>query len=161
MKSVTCEVRDIYHGIEHKNILRKILPSPPVTPAEKMFNDLWSESNLHEMANILPTANILGRGGSYGGSSYSDGIILGEAYRDTQIGPQLVFTRDGTRVGLVAPLSVEGFVRLGHWRPISFWRELRNLPNRNEFKDLVQKLLDTITVNGQTLWAGNNNLPRF
>jgi hypothetical protein len=32
----------------------------------------------------------------------------------------------------------------------------------NEFKDLVQKLLDTITMaNGQTLWANNNNLPTF
>ncbi|MDR2779193.1 MAG: hypothetical protein LBB16_02805 [Puniceicoccales bacterium] len=30
-----------------------------------------------------------------------------------------------------------------------------------EFKDLVQRLLDTITVNGQTLWANNNNLPSF
>jgi hypothetical protein len=160
MKSVTCEVRDIYHGIEHKNILRKILPNLPVTPAEKMFNDLWSISNLHEMVNILPTANILGRDASYGGSSYSDGAILGEAL-GTHIGPQLVFTRGGTPVNLVAPLSVEGFVRLGHCRPVSFWRELRNLPNRNEFKDLVQKLLDMITVNGQTLWAGNNNLPSF
>jgi hypothetical protein len=30
-----------------------------------------------------------------------------------------------------------------------------------EFKDLVQKLLDTITVGGQALWANNNNLPRL
>jgi hypothetical protein len=164
MKSVTCEVRDIYHGIEHKNILRKILPSPPATPEERMFNDLWSEGNLHEMANILPTANILGRGGSYGSSSYSDGIIFGEAYRDTQIGPQLAFSRGEAVINLTAiPLSEEGFVRLGHWRPISFWSELRKLSANAlaEFKDLVQKLLDTITVNGQTLWAGNNNLPSF
>jgi hypothetical protein len=162
IKSAIDKVIDIYHEIEHKNILRKILPNLPVTPAEKMFNDLWNIGNLHEMVNILPTANILGRDASYGGSSYSDGAILGEALR-THIRPQLVFTRSGDPVNLATiPFNVEGFVRLGHCRPISFWRGLRSLHNnRDEFKDLVQKLLDMITVNGVTLWAGNNNLPSF
>jgi len=59
--------------------------------------------------------------------------------------------------------TTKRFVRLGHRSARNFWQVCNSLvatPGaQDEFKDLVQKLLDKITVNRQTLSATNDNLP--
>jgi hypothetical protein len=74
----TYKLMDSYAYKEYSEILAGIVTHTPPTVAEMAFIDLWNHGNYSEVVNILPGANILGTGGS----NYSDGVILGEAFLD-------------------------------------------------------------------------------
>jgi hypothetical protein len=175
-------VRTRYPQYEYKDVLRKIIPNPPSTPAEDAFVDLWDQGMFSEMVNILPVARVL----NDGGSSYSDGIIMGEAYLDNNcaIHQRLFFTRKRNGSDRETPvnvggvvLSAESFARLGHASPSLFWEIFNSLDaavpaagglsERDEFKNLVATMLGLITVPNPAggppiqLSAANNNLPNF
>jgi hypothetical protein len=151
--------------------LARILPNPPPNVnAENAFIELWDHGRFSELVNILPTASIL----NDGSSSYSDGVIMGEAYlagNNWRPNRQLFFTRRGENgtdreinninAGGVV-LSAESFVRLGHVSPHMFWQTFNDLNaiEQTAFRNLVAGMLALINVNGQPLSAANN-LPNF
>jgi hypothetical protein len=112
---------------------------------------------------ILPAASIL----QDGGSDYSDGAIIGEAIFQGTIAIPAV----GGYVVNYAGLTKESFVRFSHQDSAGFTRSFNALAaaDQTEFKDLVQLLLNKITVPNPVaggpamipLSAANNNLPTF
>jgi hypothetical protein len=157
---------EVYSYEEYRKILAGIVSHSPLTVAEEAFIGLWNHGNYSEVVNILPSANILGTGGS----NYSDGVMLGEAFLDPTcvIHGQIAFS-DSANVIIPnintsgAALTAEGFVRFSHFRIGDFWQIFNALTpgEQMEFKNLVHLLLSKITVAGQPLSAANNNLPNF
>jgi hypothetical protein len=164
-----------YPQCKRKAVLDGILPNLPVSlSAEQAFIDLWNYRD-SEWINILPVGKIL----NDGGSSYSDGIVMGEAYIAGNIWRphgQFYFTKRekngvNREVGInVGPSVVaESFVCLGHVSPQIFWEIFDSLPTADDkaaFKGLVANMLGLISVPGpggamQPLSVANNNLPSF
>jgi hypothetical protein len=162
---------------KRRDVLARILPNPPTDSyAEKAFIDLWSHRD-SEWINILPVGKML----NDGDSSYSDGIVMGEAYlagNNWRPHRQLFFTRrEENAVNRETPVNVgsptlvaESFVRLGHVSPRVFWEIFDSLPiatDKAEFKTLVARMLALINVPTgvagamQPLSVDNNNLPSF
>jgi hypothetical protein len=170
MFHISWGVKARYPQYGYTDVLRRIIQNPPNTAAENAFIDLWDNGVFSEMVNILPIASIL----NDGGSSYSDGIVMGEACLDVAngvINQRLYFTRKingdnretDVNVGAVA-LSPESFVRLGHTGAKRFWEVFNGLGlvDQVQFKDLTATMLSLINdANGQPLSAANNNLPNF
>jgi hypothetical protein len=130
MSSISWGVRHIYPKCGYQDILRKIIPDlESNTLAEKAFVDLWDNAEYAEMVNILPIANIL----SSGDSSYSEGVMAGEAYtgflppHPPPQGLQVNFTRNNAALAPGGALSAESFIRFGLHSSISFWEVLDDL----------------------------------
>jgi hypothetical protein len=164
-----------YPQCKRKAVLDRILPNIVVSAsAEQAFIGLWSHRD-PEWINILPIGKMLGDGGS----SYSDGTVIGEACiagNNWRPHEQFYFTKRAKNgvnreVGVNAGPSVvaESFVCLGHVSPQIFWEIFDSLPaagDKAEFKNLVTSMLNLITVPNLAggVWplsAANNNLPSF
>jgi hypothetical protein len=184
MQSVGSSIVSSYLQTEYFRISRQIfIPAVPPTSAESRFEDLWDKSHYWELINILPSAKILGSGGS----NYSDGAIIGEVVRDATctIHGQLLFHGAGANITATLvgnanganPVSAEAFVRLGHVSPRMFWQVFNRLnpavpvvgglSEQDQFKNLVATMLGLITVPNSAggapipLSIANNNLPSF
>jgi hypothetical protein len=150
-----------YAEKDYGKVFVNMIHIPPTTVEDK-FIDLWNHGKFSEVVNILPTANIL----KNGGSNYSDGTIIREAFLDANcaIRGELTFSSNlgnNIPIGNIQADAASGFVRLGHSGVRNFFDEFNYLgqAEKAEFKDLVQKLLGKITVNGVPLSCANNNLP--
>jgi hypothetical protein len=140
-------VKKFYAQEEYKAVIRDIAIHSPPTPAEQAFMTLWGEESYLELVNILPTAKMLGNGGS----NYSDGVVMGEAYRNAAMRDQIRFyDATGAAVDINdAGLTPESFVRFGHCDAERFFTKFNALVDdagKIEFKGLVQQLLNKITV---------------
>jgi hypothetical protein len=116
---------DCYSKKEYEEILKRIIQDPP-SDAKKAFVDSWNHDGLDELVNILPTANVLQHlnGDSWGGgSSYSDGAIIGEAVLQGTITIPPV----GGHGVVHAGLTPESFVRFSHQGTGDFEDTLRDL----------------------------------
>jgi hypothetical protein len=125
---------DGFFETEYKKILGEIVTDPS-TDAEDAFVASWDQGLHDELLNILPAANILRnlQQDNYwgGGSSYSDGAIIGEGViNGTIIIPAVVGPAGGLMAVTHAGLVRENFVRFSHQDATGFNGILRDMLRR-------------------------------
>jgi hypothetical protein len=159
---------DVYMCAEYKKIFQEVITTPP-TEVDMFFMECWNAGEYSEAVNILPSVEILNPGG--GSFNYSDGIIIGEALNPVNgiladRRPQFFNLTTGNQQNVnIANAAVilppDSFVRFGHMDVGDFRKKFERLKDeqKSQFRALVQKVLDKITINGNSLSPANRNLP--
>jgi hypothetical protein len=143
--------------------------------ADSVFTALWGDRDYTEAINILPAANILMRQGDH---CYGDGRIVGELIDERNHCPASaqveIFDDAGDPItsivretcfgpGHPPGISASGFVRFGRtdlgWF-LAKYKQLKDEPARNEFREILARLLMRILA-PNPLTPANDKLPRI